>query len=72
MTYREMEYRPRRQFPTPTTTAGQSKFNPPLRIFRQSAESPADVRVRQTVIRKKCPWKHFPELEDYLIANRGE
>ena len=72
MTYREKEYRLHRYFSIPTTTAGQSKLNPPLRIFQQSDESPADGRVLQIVILKKCPWKHFTELEDFLITNRGE
>lgn len=28
--------------------------------------------MRKIVIRKKCPWKHYPELEDFLIANRED
>jgi len=24
------------------------------------------------MVRRKCPWKNFPELEEFLIANRDE
>jgi len=33
---------------------------------------PLETPVRKIVIRKKCPWKHYPELEDFLIANRED
>jgi len=65
-----------RQFVTPSSSSG-SKY-PPLSAFQPDGSAGGyygggdNYYAGKTIIRRKCPWKNFPELEDFLIANRDE
>mmetsp|Transcript_7150 Transcript_7150/g.15878 ORF Transcript_7150/g.15878 Transcript_7150/m.15878 type:complete len:1221 (-) Transcript_7150:140-3802(-) len=66
-----------RQFSTPSNS-GSGKY-PPLSAFQGSQPTGGGYYpggegyyAGKTVIRRKCPWKNFPELEDFLIENREE
>mmetsp|Transcript_11514 Transcript_11514/g.17277 ORF Transcript_11514/g.17277 Transcript_11514/m.17277 type:complete len:300 (+) Transcript_11514:171-1070(+) len=50
----------------------QGQQSPPLVVKPQQAESFGNRRTPRTILRKKFSWKHYPPLEDFLIANREE
>ena len=65
-----------RQFETPPASGAGTKY-PPLAAYQRRpavffpyGEPPQNGG--KTIIRRKTPWKHFPQLEQFLIANRDE
>ena len=53
----------------------QSRQSPPLAAKPEAAansESDPNRRAQRIILRKKFSWKHYPPLEEFLIANREE
>lgn len=62
---------------TPAKTASlllpHGQLSPPLAVKPQvDAESSGNRCAPRKILRKRFSWKHYPPLEDFLIANREE
>jgi len=71
--------------PTPAPAPAPAPMAPTLPILAPAASTqavasavkpqatkPTKILKHRTILRKKFSWKHYPALEDFLIANREE